>query len=186
MARSISFCIALLLSFKVAASHPHPSWGVGWGANVYSDYCEIDREFRIPNKELTGKGFLENLPYKGATVRFNAVTKTRKNEGAGVILFNFLLHPSYGDTPLDKQLLSVNLGGFEGKPAVYDNSQGNSVWLNEHDSALLLEKFMRNEIVEFSLKFNSGIERKFKIYPSGGGTFYVWEAMFRKCIEVRA
>lgn len=187
MHKWIGLLIFLVVSVDATfASNPAPSWGSGWNAAVTRLHCEINRNFSIPMREHTGKGFLDGTPYRGAKIRFFSYTRTHgdivRQEDLGVTRLQLLLHPMYSATDQADWILRASLGGFEAKPKSHNDNQRNSLWLPPDESSALFEKFMRSEVVQFSIKFRNGKETSFQIYPSGNRTFPVLAAMFETCI----
>jgi hypothetical protein len=122
-----------------------------------------------------------------AFVRFTANTRVHGDlilsESLGVIRFGLLVYPDDFPVPEVKGIVAANIGGFEVIAKVVSAAEIHSFTLREDESLLLLERFTNNEVVDFTLTFASGDEKRFKIYPSGDRNFYVWAEMFRTCIR---
>jgi len=66
---------------------------------------------------------------------------------------------------------------------VISNAEIHVFSLEENESAILLQRFIDNDAVEFELNFATGDRREFKIYPTGDRTFFIWAEMFNTCIR---
>ena len=179
---------ALIWGNAAAASDPAPNWGADWQAYVTNTYCELRREYYIPYKDDPDRrGFLSGTVFDKAFVRFVANTRLHGDiipkESLGVVRFHLYVYAE--DLPIaeTEKILEASLGGYSSEAKVVSNAEIHTFSLEKGESARLLQRFIDNESVDFELKFAKGEERKFKIYPSGNRTFYVWAAMFKTCIR---
>ena len=180
--------LALILGNAATPSDPTPNWGPGWQAYVTNTYCELRREYYIPYKDDPDRrGFLSGTVFNKAFIRFVANTRLHGNltptDSLGVIYFHLYVYPENFLVAEIETIHEATLGGFHSKAKVVSNAQIHTFTLKEEESARLLQRFVKNELVSFQLKLANGEERKFKIYPSGDRTFYVWAEMFNTCIR---
>lgn len=184
--KSVGLILGLLFSASCIASDPQPSWGSGWSANVWNSYCDLKRDYFIPYpSDPERRGFLSGSSFNGAFVRFATTTKTHADiiteEQLDVLRFELYVHPETGLLLPNQRIRSANLGGFESKPR---GGRGIHIFsLDEDQSYVLLERFLRHEVVKFELRFADGTIAAFEIHPSGDRNFGVWEAMFQTCIR---
>lgn len=180
--------IALLWVNTANASDPALSWGVGWTAHVTNLYCELRREYYIPfQPDPDRRGFLSGTAFDRAFIRFKANTRLHGDliaaESLGVIRFHLYVYPEDIPTATSERIVEASLGGFHSEANVVSNAEVHIFSLGEDESTQLLQRFIKNEVVDFELKFANGDERQFKIYPSGNRTFYVSADMFQTCIR---
>ncbi len=180
--------IALLWVNAANASDPAPSWGAGWTAHVTNLYCELRREYYIPFRtDPDRRGFLSGTAFDRAFVRFTANTRLHGDlipaESLGVIRFHLYVYPEDFPTATSEKIVEASLGGFHSEANVVSNAEIHIFSLGEDESTQLLQRFIKNEVVDLELKISNGDERQFQIYPSGDRTFYVWADMFQTCIR---
>jgi len=108
-------------------------------------------------------------------------------DSPGVIRFSLTVYPEDMPTPpaAPERIVEASLGGFPSEAILLTTAEIQVFLLSAGDSARLLQRFTDNEIVEFELKFKNRDVKKFKIYPTGYRTFYVWASMFQACIRSR-
>lgn len=186
--RTFVFLCALSVSGASLAADPQPSWGAGWSANVWNTYCELRRTYNIPSSsDPSQRGYLSGTAFRTAFVRFTTMTRTHGNliteDQLDILEFALLVYPANHTVPESARILSANLGGFEAEPDIGPVEEIHTFSLDEQESFLLRQKFLNNEVVDFTLRFASGEERQFSIYPSGDRNFHVLEAMFQACIQ---
>ena len=162
--------------------------GVRWTAHVTSLRCELRREYYIPFRtDPDRRGFLSGTAFDRAFVRFAASTRLHGDliaaESLGVIRFHLYVYPEDFPIATSEMIVEASLGGFHSEANVVSNAEIHIFSLAEDESAQLLQRFIKNEVVDFELKFANGDERQFKIYPSGNRTFYVSTDMFQTCIR---
>lgn len=171
-----------------SASDPNPIWGSRWKAHVWNTYCELRREYIIPfRNDPNRRGFLSGTAFHRAFVRFTANTRLHGDliptESLGVIRFHLYVYPEDFPIATSERIIEASLGGFHSKANVVSNAEIHIFSLEEDESTQLLQRFIKNEVVDFELKFANGDERQFKIYSSGDRTFYVGADMFQTCIR---
>ena len=185
--RKLILILAFLVMDLSAASDIQPGWA-SWTANVWSLYCELRREYSIPYRsDPNSRGFLSGTAFDKIFVRFTAHTRLHGDvipeDALGVIRFGMHIYPSDRLVPEDDRIQIANIGGFEVEARGVTVADIQMFTLHEDESLVLLQRFINNEVIDFSLRFTSGDERQFKIYPSGDRNFYVWAEMFRTCIK---
>lgn len=184
----LALIFALIWGSAATASDPAPSWGAGWQAYVTNTYCELRREYYIPYKDDPDRrGFLSGTVFDKAFVRFVANTRLHgdiiRKDSLGVVRFHLYVYPEDFPIAETEKILAATLGGFHSEAKVVSNAEIHTFSLEPKESANLLQRFINNEAVDFELKFAKGEERKFKLYPPGNRTFYVWAEMFNTCIR---
>ena len=183
--------VPLLVFFLVAttdASDLAPGWAHGWNAYVWNTYCELRREYHIPNLDDPDRwGFLTGTAFNKAFVRFSANTRLHGDlipkDSLSVVQFHLYVYPESFPVADSDRIVAAELGGFRTAANVVSNAQIHVFSLDRDDSMQLLNRFIKNERVDFRLHFADGAERQFSIYPSGDKTFYVWAEMFKTCIR---
>ena len=170
------------------ASDPAPGWGADWNAHVWNTYCELRREYYIPYpSDKERRGFLSGTAFDRAFVRFAANTRSHGDlipkESLGVIRFHLYVYPDDFPIAETERILEARLGGFHSEVDVISNAEIHVFSLEENESAILLQRFIDNDAVEFELNFATGDRREFKIYPTGDRTFFIWAEMFNTCIR---
>ncbi len=184
----ILFAAFLLLPTLSTASVPGPSWGAGWRADVYPLHCELIRHYRVPYpSERNRRGFLSGSGYHKAIIRFMANTRTHgdiiTSDQIGVISFSLLVYPYRYPVDENDKIVTAKIDKYVVPPTVLDHSDIHMFTLSKEASLNLLQKFVDNEMVDFSLQLASGEGKPFKVYPSGNRTFNVLEKMFKTCIN---
>lgn len=186
--RFLAVVVALTLSSSSLASDPAPSWSAGWSANVWNTYCELRRTYSIPfRSDRNRRGFLSGTVYDQAFVQFTATTQTQKDvspEGhLDKLLFGLLIYPDTQPVPEDQKILAADIGGYEVEVTAIVPAGIQAFTLDGDRAANLFQRFIDNQIVEFTIRLANGDERNFKIYPSGNRNFHVWAAMFQTCVS---
>ena len=186
--RHLLLTIACLVTCSSFASDPALSWGAGWTAHVTNLDCELRREYYIPFRtDPDRRGFLSGTAFDRTFVRFKANTRLHGDlipaESLGVIRFHLYVYPEDSPTATSERIVEASLGGFHSEANVVSNAKIHIFSLGKDESVQLLQRFIKNEVVDFELEFANGDERQFKIYPSGNRTFYVSADMFQTCIR---
>ena len=187
MEKLVSF-FALIWVATSSASDMSPNWGAQWQAHVTTTYCELRKEYRIPTpNDPASRGFLSETAFDRAFVRFTANTRLHGSvippESLGVIRFHLYVYPEDFPIAASERISEASLGGIRSEAHVVSNAEIHIFSLNAEDTALLLQRFINNEVVDFNLTFANGDLRQFKIYPSGNRNFYVRAEMFNTCIR---
>lgn len=179
--------IILFLSFNSYASDFVPNW-VGWRIDAHGIGCGLIKDYYIPYKERPIlQGFLAGTKFHRAHMRFTANTFTHGDliteDELGVIKYRLQIESTTPHIKDNEKISKAVLGGYVSQPWTLPDDDYHIFSLSEKESLGLLQKFERNENVDFSLIFANGETRTFTVFSSGNFNGHVWVAMFKTCIK---
>ena len=171
-------CIFLSALAQSSATFLEPRWEGEWAPKVNAVKCELNRKFVIPDEGRTGKGFLSELPYRGARISYeHYFDGIEKNFRVDQLYFGLI--PETSEIPDKYKISVVKIGDFIKAP---DNRIGNNfVRFDESLSEKILKKLLQFDVIPVSVTFINGEIREFNLYPSGNRNFHVLVAMFEAC-----
>ena len=171
-------CIFFSVLAQSSAMFLEPRWESEWAPKVNAVKCELNRQFLIPDDERTGKGFLNELPYRGARISYEHYFDGIDKKSRADQLY-FGLNSEASDIPDKHKISTVKIGNFTNTP---DNKIGNNfVRFDESASEKILQELLQFNVIPVSITFISGEKREFDLYPSGNRNFHVLVAMFEAC-----